>query len=131
MRNVLKLAVVVAISFSFAFAIAAEEVRINKDLEALMRDIAVHSQVVTVDGSGLTVESFHEDDDPATLQIVMLSKPSDGVAQVSGDGEVIFVQKDTSDEEMQRLFAKAFYLKAKAREAAQRGASATESSAQK
>lgn len=127
----LKPVVVAAMFFSFAFAIAAEEVKISKDLEAVMKDIAVHSEVVTVDGSGFNVESFHSDNDPKTLQIVMLAKPSDGVAQVSGDGEVIFVQKDTSEKEMQSLFAKAFYLKAKAREAAQRGASTTESSTQK
>lgn len=77
-----------------------------------------------VDGSGTTPSTFHEDSDPMTLQIVMLAKPSDGAAQVSSDGEVIFLQKDTSEKEQQSLFTTAFYLKAKAREAASQPASA-------
>ena len=89
-----------------------------------MQDIAVHSKVVMVDGSGFTPGNFHEDSDPTTLQIVMLAKPSDGAAQVSSDGEVIFLQKDTSEKEQQSLFATAFYLKAKARQAASHPASA-------
>ena len=77
-----------------------------------------------VDASGVTPNDFHQDSDPATLQIVMLAKPSDGAAQVSNDGEVIFLQKDTSEKEQQSLFATAFYLKAKARQAASQPASA-------
>jgi hypothetical protein len=99
-------------------------VTVTKELQAAMQDIAVHSKVVTVDGSGVTPDNFHQDSDPATLQIVMLAKPSDGAAQVSSDGEVIFLQKDTSDKEQQSLFATAFYLKAKAREADSQPASA-------
>ncbi|MFC4763530.1 hypothetical protein [Dyella koreensis] len=122
--------IAVAVTF-IAFAAAADEVKISKELQAAMKDIAVHSQVVTVDGTGATVDNFHQDSNPTTLQIVMLTKPSDGVAQVSSDGEVIFLQKDTSDKEMQSLFATAFYLKAKAREAAQRSAAVTEPSRHK
>ncbi|TPG48848.1 hypothetical protein EAH75_10570 [Rhodanobacter glycinis] len=101
-----------------AFAVSAEEVTVTKELQAAMQDIAVHSKVVTVDGSGVNPGNFKQDSDSATLQIVMLAKPSDGAAQVSSDGEVIFLQKDTSEKEQQSLFATAFYLKAKAREAA-------------
>lgn len=131
MRHLAKLLVAAAI-FP-AFAASAEDVTVTKELRAAMLDIAVHSKVVTVDGAGVTVDNFHEDSDPTTLQIVMLTKPSDGAAQVSGDGEVIFLQKDTSEKERQTLFVTAFYLKAKAREAAQQAAAGVRhsSSAQK
>ena len=116
--------IIVAIAAIYAFAASAGEVTVTKELQAAMQDIAVHSKVVMVDGSGATPNTFHEDSDPTTLQIVMLAKPSDGAAQVSSDGEVIFLQKDTSEKEQQSLFATAFYLKAKAREAASQPASA-------
>ena len=122
MRNLAKL--IVAVAIISAFAASAKEVTVSKELQAAMQDIAVHSEVVTVDGSGFTVDTFREDSDPKTLQLVMLAKPSDGAAQVSSDGEVIFLQKDTSSKEQQSLFATAFYLKAKAREAASQPASA-------
>jgi outer membrane lipoprotein-sorting protein len=121
-RHLAKL-LVVAAAFC-AFAASAEEVTVTKELQAAMQDIAVHSKVVTVDGSGVTPGNFKQDSDPATLQIVMLDKPSDGAAQVSSDGEVIFLQKDTSEKEQQSLFATAFYLKAKAREVASQPAGA-------
>jgi hypothetical protein len=122
MRHLAKLLVAAAI-FP-AFSASAEDVTVTKEFQAAMLDIAVHSKVVTVDGAGVTVDNFHEDSDPTTLQIVILNKPSDGAAQVSDDGEVIFLQKDTSEKEQQTLFVTAFYLKAKAREAAQQAASA-------
>lgn len=121
---------VTAVALTFvAVAASADDVKISKELQESMKDIAVHAQIVSVDGTGVTVDSFHEDADPATLEIVMLAKPSDGAAQVSSDGEVIFLQKDTSDKEMQALFSKAFYLKAKAREAARHSAAAIDASA--
>lgn len=130
MRHLAKL--LMAATIFSALAASAEEVTVTKELRAAMLDIAVHSKVVTVDGAGVTVDNFHEDSDPTTLQIVMLTKPSDGAAQVSNDGEVIFLQKDTSEKERQTLFATAFYLKAKAREDAQQAAGAQHgSSAQK
>lgn len=116
MCHLTKLLVVAAVFVTFA--VPAEEVTITKELQAAMQDIAVHSKVVAVDGSGITPDNFKQDSDPTTLQIVMLAKPSDGAAQVSNDGEVIFLQKDTSEKEQQSLFATAFYLKAKAREVA-------------
>jgi outer membrane lipoprotein-sorting protein len=121
-RHLAKL-LVVATAFC-AFAASAEDVTVTKELQAAMQDIAVHTNVVTVDGTGITSDNFHQDSDPATLQIVMLAKPSDGAAQVSSDGEVIFLQKDTSEKEQQSLFATAFYLKAKAREVASQPAGA-------
>ena len=122
MRHLTKL--LVAVAASCVLAASAEEVTVTKELQVAMQDVAVHSKVVTVEGSGITPDSFHSDSDPATLQIVMLAKPSDGSAQVSSDGEVIFFQKDTSETEQQSLFATAFYLKAKARQPTPQPASA-------
>ena len=126
MRHLAKLLVTSAAIF--AFAASAEEVTVTKELQAAMQDIAVHSKVIMVDVPGVTPDKFHQDSDPATLQIVMLAKPSDGAAQVSSDGEVIFLQKDTSEKEQQSLFATAFYLKAKACQGASKPASAHSSS---
>ena len=122
MRHLTKL--LIAVAAFCVLAASAEEVTVTKELQAAMQDIAVHSKVVAVDGSGATPDSFHPDSDPATLQIVMLAKPSDGSAQVSSDGEVIFFQKNTSEKEQQSLFATAFYLKAKVRQATSQPASA-------
>ncbi|TAL71758.1 MAG: hypothetical protein EPN56_11200 [Rhodanobacter sp.] len=122
MRHVSKL--LVATVAICTFTASAKEVTITQELQAAMQDIAVHSKVVMVDGSGATPGTFQEDSDPTTLQIVMLAKPSDGTAQVSSDGEVIFLQKDTPEKEQQALFTTAFYLKAKAREAASQPAKA-------
>lgn len=115
MRKILKL-LTIALAL-FAITATAKEVQVSTELQAAMKDIAVHSQVVAVDGTGVTVANFHEDSDPTALDIVMLTGPSAGSAQVSSDGEVIFVQKNTSGKDQQSLFATAFYLKAKAREA--------------
>ena len=122
MHHLAKLLVVAAASCTFA--VLAEEVTITEELQAAMQDIAVHSKIVTLDGSGITPGNFKHDSDPTTLQIVMLAKPSDGAAQVSSDGEVIFLQKDTSETEQKSLFTTAFYLKAKAREVTSRPAGA-------
>ena len=108
--------VLLAVAVVSAFAVSATEVATTKELQAAMRHIAVHSNVVTVDGTGVTADTFREDADPATLQVVMLTKASDGAAQVSGDDEAIFLHKDTSEKEQQALFTTAFYLKAKTRE---------------
>ncbi len=122
MRRLAKLLVVA--TTSFAFAASAAEVTVTKELQVAMQDIAVHSKVMNVDGSRVTAGSFHEDSDPMTLQLVMLAKSSDGAAQVSSDGEVIFLHEDTPSKEQRSLFGAAFYLKAKAREAASQPAEA-------
>ena len=126
MRHSIKVLVVAAMGSVFAASV--KEVTVSKQLQAAMQDIAVHSKVVTVGRSGITAGTFHEDSDPMTLQLVIRAKPSDGAAQVSSDGEVIFLQKNTSGKEQQSVFKMAFYLKAKAREAASLPASAHNSS---
>lgn len=131
MRHGLTLIAITTAFLCFMSAAMAEDAKISKELEAAMKDIAVHTKVVVVDGGDIDVANFGEDNDPGTLELVMLAKPADGTAHVSNDGEVIFMQKDTPDEQMQSLFSTAFYLKAKARVAAKKRPMAAESSTEK
>ncbi len=101
-----------------SFSAMAKDAHISKALQAAMSDIASHAKVILVPDPGTSEANFREDADPATLEIVVLARPSDGPAGVSDDGEVIFVHKDTPDAVQQSLFTKAFYLQAKARLAA-------------
>ncbi|CAM0999378.1 hypothetical protein EJMOOK_12020 [Rhodanobacter sp. Root179] len=63
--------------------------------------------VMGVEGSST---DFKDDGDPDTLEIVLLSKKSDGPSRVSPDGEVVFLYK-ASDEEQSELIGKAFDLR--------------------
>jgi hypothetical protein len=54
--------------------------------------------------------SFKDDGDPHTLEIVFLSKKSDGPSRVSPDGEVVFLYK-ASDKLQSELIGKAFDLR--------------------
>lgn len=53
---------------------------------------------------------FKGDGDPSTIEIVFLSKKSDGPSRVSDDGEVIFLYK-ASDKTQQKLIARAFEIR--------------------
>jgi len=55
--------------------------------------------------------SFKDDGDTNTLEVVFLSKRSDGPSRVSPDGEVVFLYK-ASDELQSELIGKAFDLRA-------------------
>ena len=116
MHNATKL--IAGVTVIFSLAAMAKDLHISKELQASMDNIATHTKVILVPDPGTTEANFKEDSDPATLEIVVLAKPSDGPVKVSDDGEVIFVHKDTSDSVQQSLFTTAFYLKAKARQAA-------------
>lgn len=98
------------------FAVAAQQtqqVQISPELRAEMKNVAVHSQVIMVTGYKGKAKAFHADSDTSTLQIVQLVNKSDGSSHVSANGEVIFMQPGTSDQQMQTLFTTAFYRKAK------------------
>lgn len=53
---------------------------------------------------------FKDDGDPNTIEIVFLSKKSDGPSRVSDDGEVIFLYK-ASDKTQQKLITQAFEIR--------------------
>ena len=54
---------------------------------------------------------FQEDNDPESLQIVVVSEPKDGPNAVSGDGQVIFQQKNAPDSVMQKMISRAFHIR--------------------
>ena len=54
---------------------------------------------------------FQEDKDPEPLQIVVVSEPKDGPNAVSGDGQVIFQQKNAPDSVMQKMISRAFHIR--------------------
>jgi len=54
--------------------------------------------------------NFEDDGDPNTLEVVFLSKRSDGPSRVSPDGEVVFLYK-ASDKLQSELISKAFDLR--------------------
>ena len=53
---------------------------------------------------------FKGDGDPTTLEVVFLTKKSDGPSRVSEDGEVIFLYK-ASDRTQEKLIARAFEIR--------------------
>jgi hypothetical protein len=53
---------------------------------------------------------YRHDGDPNTLEIVFLSKRSDGPSRVSDNGEVIFLYK-ASDKVQQSLIARSFEIR--------------------
>ena len=53
---------------------------------------------------------YKGDGDPTTLEVVLLSKKSDGPSRVTEDGEVIFLYK-ASDKLQQELTTKAFEIR--------------------
>jgi hypothetical protein len=115
-------AIIAAIGFgcgAVTFAEAAE-VTLTKELRAAMQELMVNTKVVAVTKLDGPADSHESDDDPMTLEIVMLTEPSDGPSRVSHDGEVIFMQKEIEGKEQEMLFTSAFYLKAQRKLAAPR-----------
>ena len=53
---------------------------------------------------------FKGDGDPTTIEIVFLTKKSDGPSRVSDDGEVIFLYK-ASDKTQEKLITRAFEIR--------------------
>jgi hypothetical protein len=77
-----------------------------------MQELMVNTNIAAVTDFAGPADAYESDSDPMTLEIVMLSKKADGPSRVSDDGEVIFMQEKTKDEEQQTRFTTALYLKA-------------------
>ena len=80
------------------------------DSAAIKAHLMEVTKVVAVMGIEGPSTDFKDDGDPDTLQIVFLSKKSDGPSRVSPDGEVIFLYK-ASNELQSQLIGKAFDLR--------------------
>ena len=80
------------------------------DPAALRAHLMETTKVVAVMDIGGPSTDFKDDGDPDSLQIVFLSKKSDGPSRISPDGEVIFLYK--ADDDLQsKLIGQAFDLR--------------------
>lgn len=80
------------------------------DPAALKAHLMEMTKVVAVMGIEGSSTDFKDDGDPDTLQIVFLSKKSNGPSRVSPDGEVIFLY-NASDEVQSKLIGQAFDMR--------------------
>jgi hypothetical protein len=85
-----------------------------KTLNDLVVKLMQETKVVAVMSISVPASEYRADGDPNTLEIVFLTKKSDGPSRVSDDGEVIFLYH-ASDKEQSDLIAKAFDIRARRR----------------
>ncbi len=78
---------------------------------ALRVKIMENTKVIGVMGIEGSPESYKDDGDPNTLEIVYLSKRSDGPSRVSSNGEVIFLAKKVSEDQQSEVIGQAFELR--------------------
>jgi hypothetical protein len=83
-----------------AFAETADELR-NR--------ILTQTKIVVTE-LAVPAREYKGDGDPNTLEIVFLTKKSDGPSRVSDDGEVIFLYK-ASDNTQRQLISRAFEIR--------------------
>lgn len=72
--------------------------------------ILTETKMNVVTELSVPASEFKGDGDPTTIEIVFLTKKSDGPSRVSDDGEVIFLYK-ASDKTQQKLITKAFEIR--------------------
>lgn len=84
-----------------AFSETADELRTR---------ILMQTKVVAVTELAVPAAEYKGDGDPTTLEIVFLTKKSDGPSRVSDDGEVIFLY-EASDKTQQQLITRAFEIR--------------------
>jgi hypothetical protein len=85
-----------------------------KALHDLIVKLMVETKVIGVLSISVPASQYKSDGDPNTLEVVFLTKKSDGPSRVSDDGEVIFLYK-ASDAEQSALIARAFEIRARHR----------------
>ena len=81
------------------------------DQAALRAKIMEETKLIAIMDLEGPSASFKNDGNPKTLEVVFLSKRSDGPSRVSTDGEVVFLYK-ASDKLQSDLIGKAFDLRA-------------------
>ena len=80
------------------------------DRAALKAKIMENTKVIGVMDVEGPSTSYADDADPNTLEIVFLSKKSDGPSRVSPNGEVVFLYKASEDQQSE-LIGQAFELR--------------------
>ena len=93
-------------------AIAAEPD--PKALHDMVLKLMQETKVLAVTELQVPASQYKADGDPSTLEIVALTKKSDGPSRVTDDGEVIFLNH-ASSKEQSALIAKAFDIRARRR----------------
>jgi len=78
--------------------------------EARQTRILAETKLIAIMELAVPSSEFKGDGDPMTLEIVFLTKKSDGPSRVSDDGEVIFLYK-ASDKTQQKLIMEAFDIR--------------------
>ena len=101
MKGVLLIAVVVA----FTTPVCADG-----PTNGELADMMAHTKMVAVTWDK-PANAFVHDNDPDTLEVVLLSGPNAGPSHVSDDGEAIFLSNDASQDEMQALTTQAFAIR--------------------
>jgi hypothetical protein len=96
-----------ALFFPISVVLASEP---PTDQAALRVHLMETTKVIGIMGVEGSSTDFRDDDDPDTLEIVLLSKKSNGPSRVSPDGEVVFLY-EASDELQSELIGKAFDLR--------------------
>jgi hypothetical protein len=81
------------------------------DIRQLKIHLMMTTKLIEVFKISLPADKYVSDGDPNTLEVVFLTKIEDGPSRVSDDGEVIFIQQGTSDQEQQDLTNKAFDIR--------------------
>jgi hypothetical protein len=90
-------------------AIGTSLVALAESTDELRNRILKETKVVITE-LAVPAREYKGDGDPNTLEIVFLSKKSDGPSRVSDDGEVIFLYK-ASDKTQQQLIERAFEIR--------------------
>jgi hypothetical protein len=98
------LALVIALT-----AVGAAATAFAESAEELRNRILTQTKVVVTELT-TPAREYKGDGDPNTLEIVFLTKKSDGPSRVSDDGEVIFLYK-ASDNTQQQLISRAFAIR--------------------
>jgi hypothetical protein len=101
-RNPMSAIVAVALAVSAAVHAETEAERRKRILTETKMNVVTE---LTVPAS-----EFKGDGDPTTMEIVFLSKKSDGPSRVSEDGEIIFLYK-ASGKAQQKLIQRAFEIR--------------------
>jgi hypothetical protein len=99
----------IIIGCSIASANAQDSDAERQLMVKLMQDTKITAVTSVTDPA-----KFVDDKDPNTLEIVMLDDPKLGESRVSDDGEVIF-DNGSSDDEQQNLITRAFEIRARLR----------------
>lgn len=80
------------------------------DRAALKAKIMESTEVIGVMDIEGSSTDYKDDGDPNTLEIVFLSKRSDGPSRVSSNGEVVFLYKASEDQQSE-LIGQAFEIR--------------------